>query len=308
MLYKNDEIYRLVPTETKAIEEYFHRKFPVKVVYPPTRIVKSRLPNNRLPDKPRSISFDLKAVVKTPNGTETWRYADNVLVDNKGNKKYKPKKFIFDGSRALDRNDIELIYFLLKKSEYCMGGDNQGSMVKFKFEDLVTEAELKAEKKRLSAKIDNLLYGEELGLPEEKLRLLAKAYFIKNVDTLTRAMVSNALYNVITSAHDGADKFFSMINADEEIKTRVSIQKIIDMEVLKFDGAKRVWYWQATGEKGSSILCKVPPNKTAQDTLYDLYMGDQGFRDDVQAVLLTKNPNAGKFTKGKVLAEADNED
>jgi hypothetical protein len=308
MLFKNEEPFRLdmAPEKIKAIEKHFHGKFPVKVVYPPERIVKSRLPHNRLPDKPQSISFDLKAVVKTPNGTETWRYADNVYADNKGIKKYTPKKFIFNGTRWLDRNDIELIYFLLEKSEYCRGGKNEGSKVKFAFEDLVTEAEKKVEKKQLEAKIFNLLFHEDFALPEEKLRAVAMAYSIRNVETLTLPQVKMRLDGIIHATPDGADRFFKMIDADEEIKTRVSIQKIIDMELLRFDGAKRAWFWQTVGDKGSSMLCKVAPNKTPEATLYDLYMGDASFRDDVAAVLLSRDPNAGKpKTKGKVKEEIE---
>jgi hypothetical protein len=293
MLYKNEVIYPLLQKEIEAIEKFFHGKFPVKIVYPPERIVPSRLKHNRKPDKPTSMSFDLRAVVKTPNGAETWRYAENVLTDGMGKKKYMPKKFRFDGARHLTRNDIELIYFLLRKSEYCQGGDNQGRMVKFMFEDLVTEAEKKAASKKIEAKISGLLFGEDFGLPEEKLRLIAKAYFINNIDKMALAQVKNALDNKIHETKDGPDKFFDMVNAEDEIKTRVSIQKAMDMGLLKYDQMKKIWYWQVAGEKGITTICKVPPNKTASDALYDYYLGDESFRDDVQAVLLTKNPKAG---------------
>jgi len=58
MLYKNDVIFELsrFPKEIEKIEKHFHGKFPVKVVYPSDRIVKSRLKHNVLPDKPNSIS------------------------------------------------------------------------------------------------------------------------------------------------------------------------------------------------------------------------------------------------------------
>ena len=300
MLYKNDVIYDLskAKVEIEEIEKHFHGKFPVKVVYPPERIVKSKLKHNRKPDKPASISFDLKAIVKTPTGTEVWRYAENVIIDEKGFKRYTPKKFLFHGSKWLNRNDIELIYFLLMKSEYCKGGANQGTMVKFVFEDLVTEAEKRAEKKALSTKIDGLLYGENFGLPEEKLRAVAKAYFINNVDGLTLAQVQWQLDTRINSTPDGQDKFLKMVNAEDEIKTRMSIQKAMDIELLKYDVGKKTWFWQTEGEKGATIALKVPPTKSANDALYEHYLGNEEFRDDLQSALLTKDPNAGK-EKGK---------
>jgi hypothetical protein len=280
------------PEEIKAIEKYFHNKFPVKVVYPPERIVPSRLKHNRLPDKPNSISFDLKATVRTKNGTEVWRYAENVTVDGKGLKKYTPKKFIFNGARFLDRNEIELIYFLLRKSQYCKGGDNEGRLVKFVFEDLISEAEKKVEKKSIDAKINSLLYGD-LALPEERLRLLAKAYSIKNVDTLTFSQVKIVLDGKIHESKEGADKFFNMVDGDQEIDIRVSIQKAIDMNILKFDITKKGWFW-ITKDGKNVLACKVPPSKNANESLYDLYNGDESFRDDLKAALITKNPKAGK--------------
>ncbi len=295
MLYKNDEPYKLDtrPEERKEIEKFFHNKFPVKVIYPPERVHKNRLKHNagKL-DQPKSISFDLKSTVRTEKGTEVWRYAENVITDNKGNKKYTPKKFLFSGARYLRKVDIELIYFLLKKSEYCKGGDNEGPIVKFMFEDLVSAAEKKAEKKEIETKVSNLIYSKEVGLPENRLRAVAVAFcgISTSKDEYTLAQVKMLLYDKIMSTPEGPDRFFNM--TENEINARMDIQKVIDMGVLKFNDVKRTWSWQTTGEKGSMQICKVAPNKTPEETIYDTYLVDQTFRDDMKAVLLTKSPDA----------------
>ena len=307
MLYKNDIIFELsrMPKEVEKVERYFHNKFPVKVVYPPERIVKSRLPHNRLPDKPNSISFDLKSIVKTDTGTEVWRYAEEVLIDDHGNKKYTPKKFRFSGSRYLTRGDIDLIYFLLYKSEYCKGGVNQGSRVKFMFEDLVTEAEKKAEKKALEAKIGNLLYSKEYGLDEEKLRAVAKAYFIKNVDTLTLPQVRILIEQKIHASKGGTTQFFDMVDDDIELNKRNSIQRAIDKKIIFYDMGRKSWFWN-TAEGKTELICKVPPSKSDYDAIYDVFTGNQGFRDNLESALKTPEP---KSKKGKVMAgENVNED
>jgi len=297
MLYKNDVIFELsrFPKEIEAIEKHFHGKFPVKVVYPPDRIIKSRLPHNKLPDKPNSISFDLMANVKTSTGTEVWRYVENVVTDAKGKKHYLPKKFIFNGARELKRNDIELIYFLLRKSPYCLGGDNMGSKIKFIFEDKVTEAEKKAEKKALENKIGLLLYNKEYGLPEEKLRAIATAYFIPNVGDLTLSQVRLRIEDKIHETKDGVDKFFEMVETDKEVKSRGLIQCAIDMKLLHFDVGKRMWIWQTEGEQGISTICKIPPNEKPHQALYKYYLGNQGFRSDLEAVLMSKKVKVGKL-------------
>ena len=301
MLYKNDIIFELskFPKEVERVEKYFHNKFPVKVVYPPERIVKSRLPHNRLPDKPNSMSFNLKAVVKTNVGTEVWRYAEEIIIDAKGNKIYTPKKFRFNGSHYLDRGDIDLIYFLLFKSEYCKGGMNQGKMVKFMFEDLVTEAEKKAERKAMEAKIGNLIYSNEYGMDETKLRLVAKAYFIKNVDTYTLPQVRILIEQEIHKSKDGVSHFFDMVEDDIELNKRNSIQRAIDRKIIFYDMGRKTWFW-STPEGKTELICKVPPSKRDYDAIYDVFMGDQGFRDNLQSALKTPEP---KEKKGKVMAE-----
>jgi len=290
MLYENDVPVKLNAAQIKTVETYFHNKFPVKVIYPPGRVVKSRLKHNIKPDKPCSISFDLKARVKTDAGIEIWRYAENVIIEEKGNKRYLPKKFMYQGVKYLDRGDIELIYFLLNKSEYCKGGMNEGPMVKFMFEDLVTEAEKKVAVKKIQTKIDNLLYGDDFGLTEEKIRAVATAYFVPNVDTLRLAQVKIILNEKINATKEGPEEFFRMVNADEEIKARVSLQKTSDKGIIKHDGVKKAWFWKGTGDNKDSLICKVPTNKSPNEALYEYYLGNDGFRDDIDAVLITNKP------------------
>ncbi len=299
MLYKNDEIFQLNtrPEEIKKIEKYFHGKFPVRVVYPPDRIVPSKLKHNKLPDKPNSISFDLRATVKTTTGTEIWRYAENIVTDNKGVKKYIPKKFLFDGRRSLDRNEIELIYFLLRKSPFCKGGDNEGKMTKFMFEDLVSEAEKKVEKRAIESKIDLLIFNKDMQLPEERLRLLLSSYGV-DADDLMLPQVKILLNTKIHETKDGIDKFFDRVDADVELETRANLTKAIKRDLIFHDDSKRAWYWR-TVEGKIELISKVPPSKSNMDALYDAFLGDQGFREDLQAALLTGKPGAGKAPKKK---------
>ena len=304
MLYKNEEIFNLAthPEEIKKIVEHFHNKFPVKMIYPPDRVQKSRLPHNRLPDKPASLSFKLRAVVKKDTGTEIWRYAENMVIGEHGTKKYMPANLVFEGEKWLKRDDIELIFFLLRKCEHCAGGDNNTKKVMFMFEDLVTEAEKRAEKKELDSKIDLLLYNKEYGLPEEKLRQVAMAYGVNNVDNLTPSQVKNALNDKIHGTKDGPSRFFDMVNDEEYIKTRVTLQKVVDQGILILHDKDRQWMWKTPEGTVKVDGGKIPHDKSPAQALYDLYRGDESFRDDIQAVLLTKNPNAGK-KKEKVETE-----
>jgi hypothetical protein len=314
MLFKNEEPYKLFDNDIKEVERYFHNKFPVKVIYPPERIVPSKLKHNRLPDKPASISFDLRATVKTPKGIEIWRYAESVVTDDVGKEVYRPPKFIFQGTRFLERSDIELIFFLLRKSEFRLLSEEelkenktlkQANRPKFAFEDLVTEAERRVAKKELQQKIDALLYGE-MALPEEKLRAVAKAFFITNVDNLTLPQVKISLDSEVRRTKENPDRFFDMVNAEEELNTRASIQKVIDLKILQYDVQKKTWYWKVVGDK-DVMVCKIPPNvSNATEALYEHYKGSQDFREDVKTVLISKRPSTSKL-KGKETDEEKEE-
>lgn len=307
MLYKNDEQVILNQKEISAVEKFFHNKFPVVVVYPRDRIVPSRLKHNRLPDKPNSIAFDLKSVVKEEGGASVWRYADDVLFDKNGNRKYIPKKFRYNGKRFLERKDMELIYFLLTKSEHRLISEEelaankaltQSPRPKFMFEDLITEAEKKAEAKALESRISVLLYNKELGLPEERIRLVAKAYHIKDVDDMSLPQVKILLEGKIYDKKlGGPDKFFDMVNADEELEARANIQKLIDIKNIKYDEGKCAWFWNVEGDNGKTLITKVTKADIPVEKLYEMYRGDESFREDIKAVILSKGrkpPKRGK--------------
>lgn len=288
MLLKNGERYILQKNEIDAVKKHFHNKFPVKVTYPPERIVKSRSRHNKLPDKPNSISFDWLQNVKTDKGTEEWRYAESVTTDNKGNKHYFPKKFKFKGAIFLGLKDIEKIYFLLRKSEYTKDGDNEGKIKKCMFEDLVTEAEKKAEQKKLAVKISSLLYGEKgIGLPPERLRELAKAMLIRNTDDLTDNQLRIAIDSKIGESKDGVDRFLSLVNNDKDIKVRFAIQTVLDSNKLVFNTAKKGWYWEIEEGKPQFADVRVTPGENAQEALVRAYTTNEDFRHDVNAVILT---------------------
>jgi hypothetical protein len=286
MLYKNDEQYKLAPNDLKALLDRF-KKFPLVITYPPERIVKSRSVQNKNPDKPNSISFPLTATVKSKNGADHWRYAENIIIKEHGVRKYTPKNLRFNGSMTLQETDSELAWFLFTKSSYCKGGTNAGRKYKFEFEDKITAAELKAEIESVRTHVKALIYSTELGLSEDRLRALAKAMFIRNVDDLTLAQTKLAIEHYINRTADGHEKFIEMTHMDDLIKTRMMMQTLMDANKLKYEVSKKEWQWIEDGKRIQGI-CKVAPGGNANDALYDYYMGNKNFQEEVEAVIMSK--------------------
>lgn len=293
MLYKNDEPYKLAPNDVKTINERFHGKWPLTIIYPPERVVPSRSKQNKLPDKPNSMSWPLTATVRTTMGTEQWRYAENVIIKEHGLKKYTPKNIRFNGRRAFEETDIELVWFLYTKSPYCKGGPNAGKTIKFMFEDLITEAEIKAERENVQSTVKVMIYNQDLGLSEARLRALAKAYFIKNVDNLTFPQVKLAIEHQIVRDHkNGYKKFMDMTQMDDLIAARGRIQGLVDKNFLKYDVVKREWLWLEDGKKASRIV-KVASGTDPNDSMYDYFMGNKEFQETVDLVEKTKRAKVG---------------
>ena len=113
MLYKNDEHYKLTAKDHGDLKKKFP-KYPVRLVYPKSRIKKSRSKHNILPDKPTSIAFPLYATVKTETGTEQWRYAEHRIIGAKGQVSWEPNSLTLRGTIVLTDRDKELLWWLWK--------------------------------------------------------------------------------------------------------------------------------------------------------------------------------------------------
>lgn len=290
MLYKNDEQYKLTAEDIKTVKQKF-RKFPVRLTYPEDRIRPSLSAHNTLPDKPASMSFPLNATVKTKSGADRWRYAENRILDEKGNYTYLPHNLLLTGTFILQENDIELIWYLWTKCPYTYGGLNyNGKKPKCVFEDLISKAEVIAEREAQLADVNTLIYSTKLGIPEPKMRQVAKALFIPDVDDLTFAQVKVALRQEINrDKANGAKKFLDMIESDVFLEIRSSIQSAIDRKLIKYNTQKKAWVWiTSTDGKKTEPICEITASADPYEALMELYKGDQKFAQALQASLKGK--------------------
>jgi hypothetical protein len=288
MLHKNNELYKLTPADVKQVKDKFGAK-SVRLVYPPDRIQEPR-GENRLPDKPNSISIPLTANERTASGSTQWRYFENVVQHEKKGTVYSPHKFMFNGGKVLDvKNDIELIWFLYTKSPFVENGLNMQpqKVSKMMFEDKVGVADKKAELAALKSDIQALIYSNTLGLPEKQLRVIAKAFFIPEVDELTLNQVRvQVMAEVDSRGKDGYEKFQEFINQKDILVTRSKIQQAVDLNLIKFIVNNRTWIFTdpSSGRKTADI-CTVTAGTNQYDGLYDHYNGNNKFAEELDAIL-----------------------
>ena len=286
MLYKNDKIYEMTTEDHRKLKKKFP-KFPVRLIYPEIRVKKSRSKHNRLPDKPNSISFPLAATVRTKTGTENWRYAENKINGTDGQIIWSPYNLILRGTMMFVEEDVELLFWLQYCCPFLQGGDNfNGKVPKCVFEDLISAAEIKAQREEQMADVKALIYSTKLGLGEKKLRLVAKAYFISEVDDLSLPQVKLAVESEIRrNKRGGVKQFLELVDAEQALDIRSSLQAAIDQKIITFMAQKKTWAWVTDHGKKNIPFADISAASDPYEALYDYYMGNRKFAQDIIAAL-----------------------
>ncbi|MDA3806300.1 MAG: hypothetical protein PF440_00160 [Thiomicrorhabdus sp.] len=286
MLYKNDEVYRLTPADHKKITDK-HPKFPIRLVYPAGRVRVSKSKHNTLPDKPNSISFPLVATVKTTTGAESWRYAENKVNGTNGRVIWSPHNLTLRGTMVLQKTDVELIYWLMFCCPYLEGGANfNGKVAKCVIEDLVGAAAKKAKKEEEAAEVKALIFSAKLGLGETKLRTVARAYFINDVEDLSYPQVQLAVENCIyRDRREGVRKFLEMVDAEQVLTVRGNLQSAIDKNIITFMAQKKMWAWVTAQGKKNEPIASIAAAADHNEALYDYYLGNRKFAQALMSAL-----------------------
>ena len=290
MLYKNGSLYQMTDAEKKELRTKF--TFPLRLVYPPELIKTSRL--NRLPDHPASINLPLRTVIQNSDGeTEEWRWARNITQTQGGVHKYFPRRFNFQGNTSIPETQLEFLYFLYYKNPHCGNGalpKDQRKTVYYIIEDLLKIAQKRVDSRAATARYEVMVFDDELGLPEHRLRAIAKAYFIPRVDDLQLAQVRVAIdVEVRRDMKKGIPNFIEMSNSDEYIKLRGKIQIAIDRELIIFVPRDRVWAWKGDKAMGQNArledICRVTSKANAQQALIDWYEANLDFKQRLNTEL-----------------------
>lgn len=289
MLYKNDEIYKMTDKDHREINKKYP-KFPIRLTYPESRVKPSKSKHNRLPDQPNSISFPLLAGVKTDRGEENWRFAKNKIIGTNGRTIWQPHNLILRGSMILEQSDIELVFWLVKCCPFLQGGENWNEKVaKCVIEDLRGAAEIKAKKEEEMATVKAMIYSPTMGMGEKKLRLVAKAYFIRDVNELSYAQVKLAVESTIMrDKRTGIKKFLDLVEAEQVISVRSNLQSAVDRELITYMVTDKRWAWVTGKGQKNEPICQISAGADPSEALYDYYLGNRGFAQELVASLKGK--------------------
>jgi hypothetical protein len=162
----------------------------------------------------------------------------------------------FSKPRRLSSKDYEVYWFLVYICPYIENGvsSKKGGVHHYEIENKEKEAQVKSQSRKIRAKVEHLLSGDEseTGISKEKLVEIGYAYAIANPNLLGRDLLTETILEKIQvdektreystgSDEKGYDFFLKIIEDKVDFKYRVTAQKAIDNDIIGFDSNASSW-------------------------------------------------------------------
>ena len=261
-------------------------KFPIRMCYLKSLLTINPDRPNR-PEKPANIPIRTTIKVDGAAGSELITYFETSTPDGKGGHRFSPNMIPFSGSKLIPEEKIDLAWFIIKVYPHVENNDAKGSRKKYYYiEDKAKEAREEVEAEKEITRFKSLIYDDDFGFGEKKLKEVAKAYYISGVDEMDINEVRSALNKTITYAAENNRSaykdFLESTNVVEEIKARALIQDGIEGKYIKLDQAlgKKKWRWLDSDQKyvGESIINVLPGEQSHEILCYHLANNEEDRR------------------------------
>lgn len=230
-------------------------------------------------EKAQGIGVMLRNNYKTKEGLlENWTYYTTSKIDDKGRTIYGPRRHRLTSVNIFNERDIELLFYLIVISGHCEaleGVNGQNPAVRRTYmilDDKEREARKLGDKRREEMKVQAALYDPDT-LDDTNLRILAKSYYLANVDQETEMdVLRDEIYRIVTKSNDkGAiRKFIERANIDDYTKTQALIQDAVDLRVIFTKGepdGKKAWRFLNPDGSEGAILVDLLPSERAKKAL-----------------------------------------
>jgi len=250
--------------------------------------------------KPRSYRIPTKYVSSNSNGdTSEFIYFKNEQQKNIGGvmqNEYKPYLLEF-GSRGdmmvtlgeNQRENNDLFVWLMNHPRRAKNKNGDGTKRPiFYLEDKNVEAAEKVSLKEAEATMKKYLYDPESRLPEDDLRIIAKALRVVGVDNMERALVQT---NIEKKCSKNPNLFLGMKSIGKEVEMRSNLHVASEKGILSFNGVKMKWILNNFDSGGKSELVTVRKTENEMDALiYWLKNKDENDHYGKIVELLTGKP------------------
>jgi hypothetical protein len=294
MIYVNGTLLDITQ-DTPYVKEYLSKREELLKNYEFPMVFTTRrepiINPSGVAEPPKIIIIPAASVVQEEFGTVEWRYTNSISR----NGRYSPRSIMINGEIAVGKEDLDLAFFLLYKSQH---GPKSGLLY---LKDAKREADEYVSKKAALSGLTYILYDEDSPLSDEDVRTIALALGISNADDkkYTTNQVKLMIEQEVIKGETSGDTFcnyktfkeFSRVN--DWVKLLARIQKLYDKKVIEYDYVDGCFY--LINQEGQRInrLYKISASDYAQK---DRLLARKLMEDKVMLSLL--NEHAGEKVDG----------
>lgn len=260
----NSEVFGRYKKERDELAKHYKGRFPVAIGVK----YKFAMTKDGIQKPGKNIYLKYSTLVEGENGSDTITYCPVAPVkDKNGEYEYRENgQWIKHHQLIVYENNIDLLWYVTKTSLYKNG--------RLYIIDEVKDADEFVNEKASKAKAEYYLYGNDDVTVRNKLILVAQAYGIPGVSTLTDSQVKKRLAETLEAKYSTDKfiykKFLDDLEVDRATKIKSNLQRALD---------KNIVFWnmkENTLEKAS-----VDPDQTS--IVYRLKADELGNKEDAAA-------------------------
>jgi len=234
--------------------------------------------------------------------------------------KFAPRRISFSEVKPLSRaNEADLIFYMVCVSEDCAPFPyieeyqylRPNVLYHYMVEDLVEEAKLKNVANRDVAKVNTLIFDDEIGIDEETLKNIAVSHGFPNAGEMDIELLKSRLGEYILQTTEGKfnmgriTEFLNDCKDTSVIRLRSLVRAAIDKEYLITDKTPRkdtAWYYTDDYGKKDKHLATVSKG-TAPEVFLVKHLA-ANLKDRQEFELFYKDKER-KELKGELVAEVE---
>ena len=274
MIFKNGERVDIANKESASADvlDYQEKKkyvreqlgFPVTFYRNPSYMTQQVREDGKIEMYAKPMYIPNVSYFPTEDGIDEWRYSKTPPRRKGKDGEYEfprdQKRTLYNkASFYLGENEMDKIYFLMYKSPEFKRY--------YTIDDAKANANEKVNVKIKEAKIMEVFYGSNSVLlkDETKLRDIARAWNIRNVEKMTKAQVLSDLETAVREQDARGIRSIEDFIEDTQLgyytEIGALIQKAEDLKVIKFDERTQHWFYTNLDGTLANKICLVPKGR-----------------------------------------------
>ena len=288
MIYKNGKHVEKDPKLVDDLKKKFD--FPVTLKYHKSLLTYD--PVNNKNNFPPSVGVDANSTVRMGDDIDDWRFASSVRKVN-GENVFYPSSVIVSKSITIEAKDMDLLYWLyyfcpsVSNGYQAKQNPSIVSKCKFQFEDIKQEAAEFVSKDIDKITVKALIGNPSLGVNDKDLRRIAKVMFIPNATTDDINIIRRSLMMKIESSR-GNEGYVAFMEAKDGLgnsEVRATLSTAMDMNVIKYHGTKKKWFYLSDNGDWADELLPVRPGRDKDETLVDYLKDEKETLQDIKDLI-----------------------